>query len=227
MASTYEVSRIARTLMNEHGLGQWRFEYDRSTKRFGACYYGSRTIKLSEKLVGANTVERCTETILHEIAHALAGHAAGHGPAWVRQARALGIKGERCYDGESTTLVGNYFGYCARCGDDKPMSSRVQAPTPGFICRKHRTRLVWKDARGRVVEPVAKPTKVYVMTCSCCGVIGTTKSRPRNSQTHRGCGFSVTFSVKKSLDIRGHPAVCSAASTGTVRFRAPRDRWAT
>lgn len=180
--------------MNEHGLGHWCFQFDRASRRFGVCKYGTRTIGLSEALVRANTVERCTETILHEIAHALAGSAAGHGPAWVRQARALGIKGERCFSAENTTLVGKYFGYCERCGDE-PMSARTQHPTPGYICKKHRKLLVWKDRRGNVVAPIAKERKAttYSMVCSCCGVIGTTTKSYRNPKIHSGCGYTVTF----------------------------------
>lgn len=195
MALTYEVSSIARKLMTEHGLGNWSFEFDRSTKRFGVCRYGRRIIGLSEPLVRANTVERCTETILHEIAHALAGSGAGHGPVWKRQARALGIAGDRCYSAETTTLVGKYFSYCERCGD-RPISSRVQAPTEGFICRKHKTKLVWKDARGRVVQPKTRVAKAYTVICPCCGIVGTINKRPRATQRHKTCGNTVQIIAK-------------------------------
>lgn len=200
MANTSQVASLARAMMNVNGLSQWRFEFDRSTKRFGVCKYASRTIGLSEKLTRANDIERCKETILHEIAHALAGSQAGHGPVWVRQARALGIKGERCFTGEDTTLVGHYFGYCERCGD-RPVSSRVQTPSPGYICKKHRKLLIWKDRRGNVVTPVERVRKVavYTMTCSACGMLGTTTKSYKAPKIHRGCGFTVTF--KKSLDI--------------------------
>lgn len=187
--------------MNEHGLNTWRFEFDRSTRRFGVCKYAERKIGLSQKLVRANTIERARETILHEIAHALTP-GAHHGPAWVRQARALGIKGERCFNGENTTLVGKFFGHCERCGDT-PISARVQHPTPGFICKKHRTLLVWKDRRGNVIAPVAKERKVattYTMVCSCCGVLGTTTKRYTKPQTHRDCGNAVTF--RKGVPVR-------------------------
>ena len=36
-------------------------------------------------------------TVTHEAAHIIAGHAAGHGPAWRAVHRAMGGKGDRCH----------------------------------------------------------------------------------------------------------------------------------
>lgn len=85
-------------LMEVHGLYGWSFRWDRCVRRFGACYCTQRRIQLSSLLVELNSAEKVRETILHEIAHAIAGHEAGHGGEWRRVARFLGISATRCYN---------------------------------------------------------------------------------------------------------------------------------
>lgn len=86
--------------MNRHALSHWTFAWDDRRRRFGSCTWAKRTITLSRPLTEMNPVHQVRETILHEIAHALAGQDAGHGPAWRRVARQIGSTGERCYGAE-------------------------------------------------------------------------------------------------------------------------------
>ena len=86
---------LAIAQMKQHGLYGWSFKFDRAVSRFGLTSYNKKTISLSAPLTIANDEAQVMDTILHEIAHVLAGHAAGHGPAWARQARAIGCKGIR------------------------------------------------------------------------------------------------------------------------------------
>jgi hypothetical protein len=41
--------------------------------------------------------EKAIDTLRHEVAHAIAGHAAGHGPAWRAACRMVGANPERTY----------------------------------------------------------------------------------------------------------------------------------
>src|SRR5690625_5271673 len=68
--------------MEEYGLLErgWSFEFDGASTRFGLCHFGRKVISVSEPLVLLNAEPECRETVLHEIAHALAGPRAGHGP---------------------------------------------------------------------------------------------------------------------------------------------------
>ena len=100
MADLDEVKSEARALMDAHGLTDWRFEFDQSKRIYGRCWYGRRTVSLSAPLCARNPLSQAIETILHEIAHAHAGHAAGHGPTWVAAARRIGCSGQRCYGAE-------------------------------------------------------------------------------------------------------------------------------
>ena len=106
---------LAIELMEKHGLTEtgWTFKWSRGKKQFGACAtkFNRRTktfvykeIRLSAPLTELNSEEQVTDTILHEIAHAIAGTAAGHGPEWRRVARAIGAKAERCYSSKDVNM---------------------------------------------------------------------------------------------------------------------------
>ena len=94
--NTPDVARLARTLMNEHGLGHWTFQWDRAVKRLGRCSYASRTISLSKPLALRVGDDEIRDTILHEIAHGLVGPGHGHDRIWMAKAREIGARPERC-----------------------------------------------------------------------------------------------------------------------------------
>lgn len=96
-----KAASLARTLMNKHGLGHVPFEFDRGKTRLGACHWSRATRQVTKITISSHYTELLPEdeiryVILHEIAHALAGFNQAHGPAFVRQARALGIKPDVC-----------------------------------------------------------------------------------------------------------------------------------
>jgi predicted SprT family Zn-dependent metalloprotease len=110
---------MARDLMNQHGLTDWHFSWDGARARFGCCNYTQKRITLSVHLVDLNTEERCRLTVLHEIAHALAGHKAGHGYEWRRICRAIGGNAQRCFTAANTEAPkGSLKATCARCGHE-------------------------------------------------------------------------------------------------------------
>jgi hypothetical protein len=74
-----EAATASRQLMDRHGLTSWHFEFDNAKGRFGSCNYRTRTISVSRHLTELNTWDHVANTVLHEIAHALAGKRAGHG----------------------------------------------------------------------------------------------------------------------------------------------------
>lgn len=157
MADLNEVSILARRIMNDHGLGHVPFQFDNAKARFGVCKFRGRSgtwvpiqIALSQHLVRVNTLERCLETVLHEVAHALAGHEAGHGPAWRRQARALGIEPRRCGTHEDTVVPpAPHNGMCAQCSTTRPIGTRQRAPRANttYRCPKHSVEVEWISAR--------------------------------------------------------------------------------
>jgi len=89
---------LARDLMDDHGLGSWGFGFDNAKRRCGNCHFGKWRITLSRYYVSMNNEAEVRDTILHEIAHAMAGADAGHGLVWQKVARSIGAKPQRCAD---------------------------------------------------------------------------------------------------------------------------------
>lgn len=101
--------------MAHHGLRGWAFRFDNARTRVGVCRYEPRIIGLSRHYVRANDADEVRDTILHEIAHALAGPDAGHGPRWKRIARALGCSTDRCTTA-ALDVDPRYSLWCDKCG---------------------------------------------------------------------------------------------------------------
>lgn len=109
--------QLANELLEVHGLaGRWRFVFDRAVERFGNCNYRRKTISLSKPLTLLNAEPLVLDTILHEIAHALAPRNAGHGEKWKAIARAIGCAPLRCYGDEVVAPDRKYTGRCPTCG---------------------------------------------------------------------------------------------------------------
>jgi hypothetical protein len=90
---TVQAERLARSLMDEHGLWDWTFKFStRLRTTMGYCEAPTRTIGMSQQYVEANTKTVVRSVILHEIAHALVGDNMGHGPEF--QAKAIEIGGD-------------------------------------------------------------------------------------------------------------------------------------
>ncbi|MEM9622979.1 MAG: SprT-like domain-containing protein [Pseudomonadota bacterium] len=86
-----EASSLARELLDEHGLHNWRFRLDHARQRCGSCHYEQREITLSQHFVRLNDEPEVRITLLHEIAHALVGPGHGHDHHWGAVAHRLGI----------------------------------------------------------------------------------------------------------------------------------------
>ena len=87
---------LANRLLNEHGLSAkgWRFDFD-NARRLGLCTYSTKTISISRHMAAAASIEDVEQTLLHEVAHALVGSGAGHGPLWKAKAASIGYLGKR------------------------------------------------------------------------------------------------------------------------------------
>ena len=111
----FRAKQIAIELMGKHGLLElgWKFQMDNAKRRFGVCMYQSKRISLSLPLTTLNNEEKVTDTILHEIAHALVGNKHGHDWVWKQKALEIGCNGNRCYSrDEVETPKGNYVAIC-------------------------------------------------------------------------------------------------------------------
>jgi len=114
---TLEAREMAVQLISQHLDDKWTFKFDNAKNRFGVCRFSRKEIGLSAPLVILNDETKVRNTILHEIAHAVAGPGHGHDSYWASKCRELGIKPERCYDSKEVAVVkGAYEGTCPSCG---------------------------------------------------------------------------------------------------------------
>lgn len=112
MTDLQNVRREAEALMAAHLDGSWTFAFDNAKRRAGACDYTRQRITLSRYLSARYDAETNRQTMLHEIAHALAGARAGHGAAWKRTAREIGYTGGVTHRGETATELAPWVGVC-------------------------------------------------------------------------------------------------------------------
>ena len=112
MADLDRVRTWADALIRLHLDDSWTFGFDNARTRAGLCSYGRRRISVSRLLAARYEDDQIHQVLLHEVAHALAGAGAGHGPRWKRVAAELGYGGTRLHDGEVATELAPWVGVC-------------------------------------------------------------------------------------------------------------------
>lgn len=127
-----DAAALAEGLMAEHKLRRWVFCYNRGKRTLGMCDYTRKRIELSRYFVAHNEEAAVRDTVLHEIAHALAGEKAGHGPKWRAVCTRIGAKPERL-DREAVMPKGHWEAKCPGCG---AVHRRFRRPLLGrtYVC---------------------------------------------------------------------------------------------
>jgi hypothetical protein len=141
-----EVRTLANNLMRRHNLAGWHFKFNDNRRRLGVCRYYERSIELSTYHVASGNWGEITNTILHEIAHALVGAGHGHGIVWKRKAIEIGCNGERCGHMDAPSK------YLVECPSCKHTIKRNRLSKRRFSCSHcsaggrfdERFELVWK-----------------------------------------------------------------------------------
>ena len=150
-----EVAREAERLLRRHGLRDWSFQYDDALGRAGVCIHGIKVIGLS-RLYGVHATDtQVRDTILHEIAHALAGPHHNHDRFWKDLARSIGCTSERCHNVQFAPW--RYIVTCPNCR----WAIRRNVRRRGTLCRTCRcavkyqvhTRKAWKLAQAKQRGP--------------------------------------------------------------------------
>jgi len=82
----------------ELNLIGWNIAIDHAKKRLGLTDYTKKLITVSKHFLRGPTCDekKIRNTVLHEIAHALAGHKAAHGEKWKKIALKIGCNGKIC-----------------------------------------------------------------------------------------------------------------------------------
>ena len=101
-----EAFDLLKEEMGAHGLIDlgWSAKLDDAKKRFGVCRMGPKEISLSRPLCLLNPEDEVRDTILHEIAHALAWELfkenCAHDERWKEICVRIGARPVACYDDE-------------------------------------------------------------------------------------------------------------------------------
>ena len=120
---------VAETLIQQHGLNGWSFQFDSAQKRAGACAFNTKVISLSRFYCINASDAQVRDTVLHEIAHALAGPKHNHDATWKRIARSIGCTADRCHTADFAPA--KYIASCSRCGWHQKKNRRLR----GGVCK--------------------------------------------------------------------------------------------
>lgn len=146
-----KVELEAKRLLSRHGLKGWSFQYDDASRRAGMCSHQLKVIGLSWLYCLTATDAHVRDTILHEIAHALAGPEHNHDRAWRDIAQSIGCTATRCHTVDYAPP--RYIVSCPRCR----WAIRRNVRRRGTICKSCRspvhyevyTRASWILAQAR------------------------------------------------------------------------------
>lgn len=129
----------------------WSFGFDNAKTRAGLCNYTNKHISVSRYLAGRYEDDEIHQVLLHEVAHAIAGSRAGHGPKWKSVAADLGYEGKRLHDGAIANELAPWVGTCPA----GHLHYRYRKPTRALTCGKCSKRfnpayvITWQQRRVR------------------------------------------------------------------------------
>ncbi|MGI9142568.1 MAG: SprT-like domain-containing protein [Fluviibacter sp.] len=96
----------AQAIYNHHATrlelpSEWRLAWIKRIRNYsmrGSCNHTKKLIRLQPCYVERASEEMLTNTILHELAHAIVGVGHGHDHTWKRKAIEIGCNGKRLGD---------------------------------------------------------------------------------------------------------------------------------
>ena len=132
MADLDRVRTWADALISLHLDPSWTFAFDNARTRAGLCSYDKKRISVSKLLAARYEDDEIHQVLLHEVAHALAGSGAGHGPRWKKIARDLGYEGKRLHGGAIADELAPWIGHCP----NGHVHYRYKRPTRVVSCAK-------------------------------------------------------------------------------------------
>ncbi|MFG6446294.1 SprT-like domain-containing protein [Microbacterium sp. P06] len=155
MTEPQRVRIWAEALIALHLDTSWSFGFDNAKRRAGLCDFARKRISVSRYLSARYDDETNHQTLLHEVAHALAGPSAGHGPQWKAVAHRLGYVGGTTHRGETASELAPWVGVCP-AGHTVYRHRRATRATSCAICAPRfdpRHLLEWSR---REITPAAR-----------------------------------------------------------------------
>ena len=157
-----EARIMTMDLMEEHGVDYADFEWMTKRTRLGevqvSTFTKHTTLRLNRQITRLSEREHVRQTVLHEIAHILAGVEHHHDRVWKMTARAIGYTGERTSSvPEEHTETAPWIGVCP----NGHISGRSRQPKRTQSCGKCSRRfdsryvITWtrREEYHRIVKP--------------------------------------------------------------------------
>ena len=144
-----EIETLAKQLIRKHekesGLEPgWKFGFDLAPSRGGICCYTEKLITLSVTYCLKAWKAEIEDTILHEIAHAIAGYEHGHDAVWEETAYRIGCTAIRCHTVNHT--LPRWHGHCG-CQEPRKRQ-RLTQRLRNAKCLACGQKIDWKRATG-------------------------------------------------------------------------------
>ena len=145
-----DCAALAESMIKKYGLDGWSFQFDIALRRAGACDHRTRVISLSRLFCVKASEDQVRDTILHEIAHALAGPKHNHDAEWKSIARSIGCTADRCHTVDFAPA--KYIVSCASCGWHQKKNRRLH----GGVCRTCREPVNYRPFTQQAWEELSQ-----------------------------------------------------------------------
>lgn len=179
-----QLEAIADQELTKHGLHGWTFGLANTRRRLGACKYRTKRIEIAEYYARHSPPETVLDTLLHEIAHAIAGPAARHGPAWKAVAIRLGATPRACETSHQALVKpGDWQASCPACKKTYHLYRQPRS-LGGYRCKcEARSPLTFEftgdPARRPIVPTTVEEAARWEAMCAGCGTVHLRWRRPK------------------------------------------------
>lgn len=136
--SEREVTQMFLELKKQYKeLDGYAIGFGNGINQLGLCKYKAKVIRISKNHIQYSEKEAVFDTLLHEVAHAIAGSKAGHGKKWKEVCIKIGAKPERLAS-ESVYVYGKpkpkYKAVCPKCGEVHFKNRNTKSKSSCGIC---------------------------------------------------------------------------------------------
>jgi predicted SprT family Zn-dependent metalloprotease len=198
-----ELKTCTNREMSKHGLNGWSFGLAATKRRLGVCKYRTKRIEISEYYALNSPPETVLDTLLHEIAHAIAGPGTHHGPIWKAVAIRLGATPRACENSHQPVVKpGDWQASCPNCEKVFHRYRRPRSLT-GYRCKcEAHSPLVFAFVGDPTFRPtVAKSvqeTANWEANCSGCGTMHLRLRKPKAGIWRCRCpqGCDITWKIR-------------------------------
>lgn len=179
-----ELAFVASQEMRKHGLHGWTFGLTRSKRQLGVCKFRSKRIEIAEYHARNNPAATVLDTLLHEVAHAIAGPAAKHGPKWKAVAIRVGATPRACDSSDETVVTpGDWQASCPAC-ERRYHRYRRPKSLSGYRCTcEARSSLTFEfmgdPSRRPFVPMTVEESAKWEANCAGCETVHLRIRRPK------------------------------------------------